>query len=112
MHRPIIFAALALSSALATTASAQPPAAPAPDAVTVRYAAAELNTAAGAKNLALRIRVAANRLCGGDDSVARSASTIADCRRATEARAAAGLSAPLVSHALGFAAQEAGLASR
>jgi len=112
MHRPILLAALALSSALATTAVAQPPVVSAPDSLTVRYAAPELNTAAGARNLALRIRVAANRLCGGDDPITRTASTIADCRRATEARAAAGLRAPLLDHALGVAAQEADLANR
>jgi UrcA family protein len=94
----------------ATAATAQPPVAP--DAVTVRYSAHELNTAAGARNLALRIRVTANRLCGGDDPVARTASTIADCRQATEARVAARLGAPLVSHALGLAADQADIASR
>jgi UrcA family protein len=112
MHRAILFAALAISSALATTAVAQPPVAGGPDSLTVRYAAAELNTAAGASNLALRIRVAANRLCGGDNPVTRTASTIADCRRATEARAAAGLGAPLLDRALGLPAETGGLASR
>jgi UrcA family protein len=112
MHRPILFAALAFSSALATTAIAQPPAAGGPDSLTVRYAAAELTTAAGAGHLALRIRVAANRLCGGDDPVTRTASIIADCRRATEVRAAAALGAPLLDHALGLPAQSGGLASR
>src|SRR5258708_40194440 len=110
MHRPILFAALALSSDLATAAVAQPSVVGAPDAVTIRYAAPELNTAAGARNLALRIRVAANRLCGGDDPAPRTASTIADCRRATEARAAAGLDAPLLNHALRLPAEPAGLA--
>jgi UrcA family protein len=96
----------------ATAAAAQPPAASAPNAVTVRYSAPELNTGGGGSNLVLRIRIAGNRLCGGDDPVARTVTTIADCRRATEAHAAAELGAPLVSHALGLTTDQADIASR
>ncbi len=112
MHRPILLAALALSSTLVTTAVAQSPLVSAPDSLAVRYEATELNTAAGARNLALRIRVAANLLCGGADPVTRTASTIAECRRATEARAGAGIGAPLLDHALGLPADTGSLASR
>ena len=108
MRSSIIIAAV-LS---ATAATAQPPATPKLDAVTVRYSAPELSTATGARNLALRIRVAANRLCGGEDPIARAFSATTDCRRTAEARAAAELGAPLVSHALGLPADQADLASR
>jgi hypothetical protein len=56
--------------------------------------------------------VAANRLCGGEDPVARTGLNIAKCRREAEARAATELGAPLVSHALGLAADQADIASR
>jgi UrcA family protein len=110
MHR---FALIALATfSTAGAALAQPPAAGAPDAVSVRYAAHDLADPAGARNIALRIRVAANRLCGGEDPVARSAFDIAACRQATEAHAAAALAAPLVSHALGLQDRASDLANR
>lgn len=112
MRRSMLIAALAISAAFAAPALARPALATESDSVSVRYSAPELNTTAGARHLALRIRVAANRLCGGEDPIARAFSATTDCRRAAEARAAAELGAPLVNHALGLSGQAADLANR
>jgi UrcA family protein len=68
----------------------------------VRYADLDPNTDAGARRLALRIRLAANRVCsqiympGSDD--------LSPCHQAAIDRAVTGLDAPLVKDALGLSA--------
>jgi UrcA family protein len=111
MHRHAFIAAAVLSSAFVGVAAAQPPTG-APDAITVRYAPHDLSAPAGARDIALRIRLAANRLCGGEDPVARSATDIATCRQTTETQAAAALAAPMVTQALGLPVATSGLATR
>jgi len=76
---------------------------------TVPVSDLDLNTQAGAKIAAQRIRVAAEYVCGGDTWPL--AFDYFDCRAHAIDRAAASLNAPLVSTALGRKTS-AGLASR
>ncbi len=75
----------------------------APAALTVRATPAELGTPRGAKALALRIRVAAATVCGGDvdPPAIRNGDGFANCRDAAIDRAIRDLHAPLVARALG-----------
>ncbi|HWA63911.1 MAG TPA: UrcA family protein, partial [Caulobacteraceae bacterium] len=63
--------ALALPLALAATPAAAQPAAPwdtaGPARIAIAYSDAELHSAAGAKAVAHRIRIAADKVCGGED---------------------------------------------
>jgi UrcA family protein len=69
--------------------------------VTLKYAASDIHTAGGARSLALRVRVAAAKVCGGDDPTVRTSDQFPRCREAAIDRAIAGLNAPLLAAALG-----------
>jgi|SRR5580698_2306657 UrcA family protein len=71
------------------------------DAVTINASDADLNTAAGARVLAVHLRLAANKVCGGDNPLARRDADFPSCRRAAIARAVGRLDAPLLAEALG-----------
>jgi UrcA family protein len=60
---------------------------------------------AGAKALALRIRVAAAQVCGGEDPVVRLGDGFYRCQEASIGRAVATLDSPLLADALGRAPQ-------
>ena len=67
---------------------------------TIRYRDADLHTATGAKAVALRIRNAADFVCG-DNPMRRQESDFLPCREAAVDRALATLGAPMVAAALG-----------
>ena len=71
--------------------------------VTVRYDDTETRTAEGASKLAFRIRMAARKVCGGDNPVVVSGSGFQHCQHRAIDRALASLGAPLVADALGRA---------
>lgn len=60
----------------------------------VKVTDSDLRTAAGAKALAMRVRVAAAEVCGGEDPVIRESDGFARCQKASAARAMASLNAP------------------
>jgi UrcA family protein len=70
-------------------------------AVTLRYAHDETRTPEGARTLALRIRIAAAEVCGGDDILLRSSQRFRHCLNETLDRAASDLGSPMVARALG-----------
>ena len=98
-------ASLAFIAALAigSSASAQGPAFGGNEkaSVKIRYSDADIHSADGARRLALRIRVAADRVCGGGEVVAYSADSLKECRRGAIDRALSSLQAPMVAEALG-----------
>src|SRR5437868_2217238 len=67
---------------------------PAPARVEVPYAAGELHTAAGARALARRIRIAADKACGGESLLVRTGARFTDCKTAAIDRALSDLNAP------------------
>lgn len=70
--------------------------------VALKYADADLHTARGAKALALRVRVAAAHVCGGDElAIVRTGDQFTWCRNAAIDRAIADVNAPLLADALG-----------
>ena len=70
--------------------------------VNVKVNDGDLQTAKGAKALALRVRVAAAEACGGDvDPVIRFSDGFIKCREASIDRVIKGLNAPLLADALG-----------
>ena len=69
--------------------------------IIIRATDADLRTAAGVPSLAFHIRLAANKVCGGDDPLARQDADFPSCRRAAIARAIGGLDAPMLAAALG-----------
>ena len=71
------------------------------DAVTIKATHADLNTAAGVQALAVHLRLAANKVCGGDNTLARQDADFPSCRRAAIARAVGRLDAPMLAAALG-----------
>lgn len=96
-------AIIAVALAPLATALAMPLPASAADttaAVTIRYSQDEIRTAEGAQALALRLRVAAVDVCGGQDVVQRSGSGFRRCVRATLDRSAMDLGSPMVARAL------------
>ena len=101
---------LALGASIATALAAVAPATAAPPSdpriqvvsETVRYTDLDLNTTAGARRLAFRIQMAANRVCG--QIYLRGSDDLPPCHRAAIVRAVAGLDAPLVKDALGLSA--------
>ena len=109
MVRTLLMGALALSA----IAAASEPASAAKvymygqsgrSVVTLKYADADLHTAQGAKALALRVRVAAAHVCGGDElAIVRTGEQFTWCRDAAIDRALAGVDAPLLAAALGRA---------
>jgi UrcA family protein len=101
---PATVALCALATALAAVGPAT--AAPSSDSSiqvvseSVRSSDLDLNTSAGADRLALRIQLAANRVCG--QIYMRGSDDLAPCHKAAIARAVSGLDAPLVKSALGL----------
>jgi UrcA family protein len=74
------------------------------NAVTLKYADSDIRTVQGAKALALRVRVAAAQVCGGDElPIVRTGDQFTWCRDAAINRAIAGIDAPLLADALGRA---------
>ena len=70
----------------------------------VKVKLADLHTAKGAQVTALRIRVAATTVCGGDvDAVLRFSDSFIKCREAAIDRAIRQLGSPLLADALGRA---------
>ncbi len=69
----------------------------------VRYTPASLNTTAGAKDFAQRLKNAAYDVCGGEARISHISDSFARCREAAIDRALAGVNAPLVAQALGRA---------
>lgn len=67
----------------------------------VKVTDSDLHTLAGAKALALRLRVASAEVCGGDDPVIRASSGFTRCQEASIDRAVAMLNSPLLADALG-----------
>jgi UrcA family protein len=68
---------------------------------TVRYTNAERHTERGARTIALRIRVAADRVCGGADPIVRTGDGFQTCKKTAIDRALEDLDAPLVTQAMG-----------
>ena len=93
-----VFAATAVASAAAAQSSvANPPVV----SRTVHLGDIDLHTQAGAKEAARRIHVAADFVCGGDNTLWRQDSDFDACRNDAVDRALAALQAPMVSAALG-----------
>ena len=69
--------------------------------VTVHYSDADLRNPAGAMRLAERIRLAARRVCGGDDPVVAVGVRFPACQHRAIDRALATIDAPLLADALG-----------
>jgi UrcA family protein len=67
---------------------------------TVAYTDAERRSERGARAIALRIRVAADRACGGEDPVMRTGDGFQACKKAAIDRALEELDAPLVTQAM------------
>ena len=106
MFRPLLTGALALSAALAlgAPANAGGPAVAGDEqrnVIRLKYAEADLQTIRGAKALALRLRIAADSVCGGESPLVRAGAQFMRCREATIDRAIAPLNAPLLADALG-----------
>jgi UrcA family protein len=96
--------ALCASLALASAASAQDRAygEPEPAAIRIAYSDSDLHTANGAKRLAFRVRLAAAKVCGGDNVLVHMDGGFARCQAAAINRAVGKLNAPLVKEALGI----------
>jgi UrcA family protein len=69
--------------------------------VTLKHPDADALSAQGAGALAFRIRIAAARVCGGDDPIVRTSDQFRRCQDAVIDRAVAALDAPMVAQALG-----------
>jgi UrcA family protein len=93
--------AVALGVAAASAAAWAQPAEPAASQSvevnrrTVQTADLDLSSLGGARRLALRIRLAAIDVCGGDNALARISPAFHDCVRDAGARAGANLLAPI-----------------
>ena len=110
MFRTILTGALALSAALAMSASVQAASLVVnsdndDNVVTLRITDADLHTAHGAKELASRIRVAADRACSAERLAAAVEGVDRECREAAINRAIKDLNAPLLAAALGRSPQ-------
>ena len=110
MLRNLVSAALGVSAALTLGASAfAGPQTPGPnDGVEiVRATSAELQSPDGARRVAFRVRVAADRACGGDvyPLYVRASTGFQTCREEAVDRAAEQVNAPLLSRALGLPSQ-------
>jgi UrcA family protein len=100
MFRSLIVAGLAAAAVAGVAQAATVQASPGGDII-IKATDADLRTAAGAQALALHLRLAANKVCGGDDQLARRDADFANCRRAAIARAVGRLDAPMLAAALG-----------
>jgi UrcA family protein len=106
MFRHLLAGTLTLSAALAFGA---PSNASSPvlagdeqrNVVKLKYAGDDLQTVRGAKALALRLRVAAADVCGGEFPLVRTGDQFGRCREAAIDRAITTLNAPLLAEALG-----------
>jgi len=107
MFRLLLTGALALGAGLAAGAPANAASVymygeSGRNMVTLKYTDSDIHTVSGAKALALRVRVAAARVCGGDDlPIVRTGDQFMWCRDAAINRAIASLDAPLLVEALG-----------
>ncbi|MDB5483490.1 MAG: hypothetical protein JWO83_4543 [Caulobacteraceae bacterium] len=106
MFRHLLAGALTLSAALAlgAPANADSPAVASDEqrnVIKLKYVEADLQTLQGAKALALRLRVAAADVCGGELPLVRTGDQFVRCREAAIDRAIATLNAPLLAQALG-----------
>src|SRR5580658_2604547 len=106
MFRHLLTGALVLSAALALGApsSAGTSVMTGGDqrsVIRLKYAQADLQTVRGAKALALRLRIAAADVCGGEFALVRTGNQFARCREAAIDRAITTLNAPLLADALG-----------
>jgi UrcA family protein len=99
MFRSFICGALLCASMAAGAATAQPDPS---DAVRIKVTAADLNTPDGVKRLALRLRVAAYEVCGGNTPHGREATDFDACRQSAIEHAVAGIDAPVLARALGL----------
>jgi UrcA family protein len=104
MFRSLIVTTLAATLVAGAAHAATVQAGPG-DTVIVKATDADLHTAAGAKALAFHIRLAADRVCVGDNPLARQGADFQSCREAAIARAIRGLDAPMLAAALGQAPQ-------
>ena len=109
MFRTILTGALALSAAIAICAPANAggfavQGQHSNNAIKLKYTEADLNTAQGAKALAGRIRLAADRACRAEAPSASDAGELMECRQRAIARAIKDLNAPLLADALGRSA--------
>ena len=102
-----LFTSVCLSTcvilAVASTARAQPSVNSESNQVsrTVHLAGIDLHTQAGAREAARRIHIAADFVCGGDNTLWRQDSDFTACRNDAIDRALSTLQAPMVSAALG-----------
>lgn len=106
MFRPLLAGALTLSAALAFAAPSNAGSSTVANdeqrnVIRLKYAEADLQTIRGAKALALRLRIAAADVCGGESPLVRTGAQFMRCREATIDRAIAPLNAPLLADALG-----------
>jgi UrcA family protein len=106
MFRHLLAGALTLSAALALgvpscAGSLAMPGDEERNVIRLKYAEADLQTVRGAKALALRLRVAAAEVCGGESPLVRTGGQFPRCREAAIDRAIATLNAPLLADALG-----------
>jgi len=105
-YRSLIPACVAFCTALAlgSTVVAQTSTSPNDEQVSIKltYSNADIHTVGGAKRFALRMRVAAATVCGGDDPALRMDVHYADCQQAAIRRATSSLNAPLLADALGL----------
>jgi UrcA family protein len=105
MFRSFLTATVALSAALAISAPVSAAGLAVfgdgePNVITLRYVDSDIHTVRGAKALALRIRLAAEAVCGAVDPVVRWGDQFYRCREAAINRAMAPVNAPLVAEAL------------
>jgi UrcA family protein len=100
MFRSLIVTILAAAAIVGTAHAATIQAGPG-DAIIIKATDADLHTPAGAQSLAFHIRLAANKVCGGDNALARQDADFQSCRRAAIARAVGRLDAPMLAAALG-----------
>jgi UrcA family protein len=101
----VAFLGLCAAAAFSASAVAAPARSGAPTAdeqVVVKYSPADLHTAKGAHSLALRIRIAAAKVCGSETIFAYPNNDgFIRCRETAIDNAVKGLDAPLVAQALG-----------
>jgi UrcA family protein len=100
MFRSLIATTLAVAVIAGATHAATVQAGPG-DAITVKATDADLHTPAGVQALAFHIRLAATKVCGGDNPLARQDADFQSCRQAAMARAVGRLDAPMLAAALG-----------
>jgi len=96
-----LFISICLSACTAVAVASPAVADPQVISRVVQVGDLDLHSEAGAKQAAFRIHVAANFVCGGENSIWRQSMDFDSCRNQAIDRALASLDAPLVSAALG-----------